>query len=195
MHASASTLQLVTFDADGTLYADGAHMAQVCFFSHRKHVNAALTMKPGLPYLSIAALVVFCHRTPSTASSMHLQCRITTHRVDLRGVLPMQDNRMIHHIIDLMQQKVHVAIVTAAGYPGDASRFEQRVEGLLAAFRSQRLLDDITNRCVGQLEQLSAVVFDSEGTSPADVHALEELPERRLESCSCAQKGHQACCS
>ncbi len=102
---------------------------------------------------------------------------------------------MIHHIIDLMQQKVHVAIVTAAGYPGDASRFEQRVEGLLAAFRSQRLLDDITNRCVGQLEQLSAVVFDSEGTSPADVHALEELPERRLESCSCAQKGHQACCS
>lgn len=56
---------------------------------------------------------------------------------------------MIHHIIDLMQQKVHVAIVTAAGYPGDASRFEQRVEGLLAAFRSQRLPDDITNRCVG----------------------------------------------
>ncbi len=53
MHASASTLQLVTFDADGTLYADGAHMAQVCFFSHRKHVNAALTMKPGLPYLSM----------------------------------------------------------------------------------------------------------------------------------------------
>jgi hypothetical protein len=29
LHASASTLQLVTFDADGTLYADGAHMAQV----------------------------------------------------------------------------------------------------------------------------------------------------------------------
>jgi FMN phosphatase YigB (HAD superfamily) len=29
LHASASTLRLVTFDADGTLYADGAHMAQV----------------------------------------------------------------------------------------------------------------------------------------------------------------------
>lgn len=28
VHASAATLRLVTFDADGTLYADGAHMEQ-----------------------------------------------------------------------------------------------------------------------------------------------------------------------
>ena len=28
MHASAEQLRLITFDADGTLYADGAHMAQ-----------------------------------------------------------------------------------------------------------------------------------------------------------------------
>lgn len=28
MHASAETLKLITFDADGTLYADGAHMEQ-----------------------------------------------------------------------------------------------------------------------------------------------------------------------
>ena len=28
MHASAKSLRLVTFDADGTLYADGAHMEQ-----------------------------------------------------------------------------------------------------------------------------------------------------------------------
>lgn len=26
MHASAESLRLITFDADGTLYADGAHM-------------------------------------------------------------------------------------------------------------------------------------------------------------------------
>ena len=29
MHASAEHLQLVTFDADGTLYEDGAHFEQV----------------------------------------------------------------------------------------------------------------------------------------------------------------------
>ncbi len=28
VHASADALKLITFDADGTLYADGAHMEQ-----------------------------------------------------------------------------------------------------------------------------------------------------------------------
>lgn len=84
VHASAGTLRLVTFDADGTLYADGEHMEQ--------------------------------------------------------------DNRMIRHMVDLMGSNIHVAIVTAAGYPGEAQRFEQRVEGLLAAFRDLRLPDSITNR-------------------------------------------------
>ena len=28
VHASADSLKLITFDADGTLYADGAHMEQ-----------------------------------------------------------------------------------------------------------------------------------------------------------------------
>lgn len=55
---------------------------------------------------------------------------------------------MIQLIIDLMNLGVHVAIVTAAGYPGDAERFEQRVQGLLAAFRQQRLPDHITDRCI-----------------------------------------------
>lgn len=54
---------------------------------------------------------------------------------------------MIQLIIDLMNLGVHVAIVTAAGYPGDAERFEQRVQGLLEAFRQQRLPDHITDRC------------------------------------------------
>jgi IMP and pyridine-specific 5'-nucleotidase len=58
-----------------------------------------------------------------------------------------QDNRMIQLIIDLMNLGVHVAIVTAAGYPGEAGRFEQRVQGLLAAFRQQRLPDHIVDRC------------------------------------------------
>ena len=46
-----------------------------------------------------------------------------------------------------MRANIHVAIVTAAGYPGDAERFEQRVAGLLDAFRHLRLPDAITERC------------------------------------------------
>jgi IMP and pyridine-specific 5'-nucleotidase len=30
IHASAEALRLITFDADGTLYADGHHIEQVC---------------------------------------------------------------------------------------------------------------------------------------------------------------------
>lgn len=75
IHASATSLRLVTFDADGTLYADGAHM--------------------------------------------------------------QHDNEMIGHVIDLMRAGVHVAIVTAAGYPNEPERFEERFDGLLAALRYQ----------------------------------------------------------
>ena len=84
LHASAETLRLVTFDADGTLYADGAHM--------------------------------------------------------------QHDNDMIRLIIQLMRTNINVAIVTAAGYPGEPERFEQRVEGLLAAFRSLNLPKEVTDR-------------------------------------------------
>lgn len=83
VHAIAEQLSLVTFDADGTVYADGHH---------------------------------------------------------IRG-----DNKMIGHIIKLMQHGSHVAIVTAAGYPGDAARFEDRLAGLLAAFKDLALPRSITN--------------------------------------------------
>jgi len=84
VHSSAESLHLVTFDADGTLYADGAHM--------------------------------------------------------------QHDNDMIRLIICLMRSNIDVAIVTAAGYPGAPDRFEQRVEGLLAAFRSLDLPKSVTDR-------------------------------------------------
>ena len=83
VHASANSLKLVTFDADGTLYADGAHM--------------------------------------------------------------QHDNDMIRLIISLMRQGIHVAIVTAAGYPNDADKFGERVEGLLAAFTALNLPKDVTD--------------------------------------------------
>ncbi|KAL3692577.1 hypothetical protein R1sor_006228 [Riccia sorocarpa] len=77
VHAIAGQLSLITFDADGTLYADGHHI--------------------------------------------------------------QRDNKMIDHIIKLMQEGCHVAIVTAAGYPGEASRYEGRLAGLLAAFEDLEL--------------------------------------------------------
>ena len=50
------------------------------------------------------------------------------------------------HIISLMQSGVNVAIVTAAGYPGQPEKFEERFAGLLAAFRKLRLPSEITDR-------------------------------------------------
>ncbi|KAL3138405.1 hypothetical protein ABBQ32_006201 [Trebouxia sp. C0010 RCD-2024] len=84
VHSSAAGLKLITFDADGTLYADGAHMEH--------------------------------------------------------------DSKMISHIINLMRSNVHVAIVTAAGYPGQADKFEQRVAGLTATFRKLHLPQHIMDR-------------------------------------------------
>ena len=86
VHSSAAGLKLITFDADGTLYADGAHMEH--------------------------------------------------------------DSKMIGHIINLMRSNVHVAIVTAAGYPGQADKFEQRVAGLTDSFRKLRLPRHIMDRLV-----------------------------------------------
>eukprot|EP00798_Chlamydomonas_sp_ICE-L_P014648 gene14648-20682_t len=39
-----------------------------------------------------------------------------------------------------------VAIVTAAGYPGEAHKFEKRLEGLLQAFRDQKLPAEVTDK-------------------------------------------------
>lgn len=84
VHASADRLRLITFDADGTLYADGCHM--------------------------------------------------------------QQDNKMIDAMIDLMAKRVYVAIVTAAGYPGQPNMFEGRIRGLLDAFKDRGLSQDVTDR-------------------------------------------------
>ncbi|GBF99935.1 IMP-specific 5-nucleotidase, partial [Raphidocelis subcapitata] len=84
VHASADALRLITFDADGTLYADGAHIEQ--------------------------------------------------------------DSEMIRLMVSLMRLNVDVAIVTAAGYPGDASKFEGRIGGLLSAFRRLRLPPEVVGR-------------------------------------------------
>ena len=84
IHASADSLRLITFDADGTLYADGHHIEQ--------------------------------------------------------------DSQMIRLMLQLMKSNVHVAIVTAAGYPNDAKKFEERVRGLLDTFKRHKMPASITDR-------------------------------------------------
>ena len=42
-----------------------------------------------------------------------------------------RDNAMIRKITALLAAGLHVGVVTAAGYPGDAQRFEGRLKGLL----------------------------------------------------------------
>ena len=46
-----------------------------------------------------------------------------------------------------LKPHVQVAIVTAAGYPGEEHKFEGRLAGLLEAFRTQTLPAEITDRC------------------------------------------------
>jgi len=77
VHASAEHMQLITFDADGTLYEDGHHFEQ--------------------------------------------------------------NNKMIKLMIDLLRSNVKIAIVTAAGYPGEPEKFEQRLQGLLDVCKAERL--------------------------------------------------------
>eukprot|EP00216_Chloropicon_sp_CCMP2111_P004772 CAMPEP_0198237228 /NCGR_PEP_ID=MMETSP1446-20131203/3070_1 /TAXON_ID=1461542 ORGANISM="Unidentified sp, Strain CCMP2111" /NCGR_SAMPLE_ID=MMETSP1446 /ASSEMBLY_ACC=CAM_ASM_001112 /LENGTH=389 /DNA_ID=CAMNT_0043919305 /DNA_START=323 /DNA_END=1492 /DNA_ORIENTATION=- len=84
VHASAPTIKLTSFDADGTLYKDGQHLKN----------NSA----------------------------------------------------MVELLIGLLQQEVNVAIITAAGYPGQESRFEERFSGLLKAFRDLNLSASVLKR-------------------------------------------------
>jgi IMP and pyridine-specific 5'-nucleotidase len=71
--AIAGELNLITFDGDMTLYADGADFAR--------------------------------------------------------------DSELLELLLGLLKRNIHVAIVTAAGYAGDAARYEQRLSGLLEGMK------------------------------------------------------------
>ena len=57
-----------------------------------------------------------------------------------------QDNTMIAEITTLMEAGCHIAIVTAAGYPGETVRFEERVRGLLDHFRDIHMPREVLSR-------------------------------------------------
>ena len=50
-----------------------------------------------------------------------------------------RDSQLVGLLMGLLERHIHVAIVTAAGYPGNVQRYEQRLSGLLDGFRSSHL--------------------------------------------------------
>lgn len=76
IHAISGELELITFDGDMTLYADGADFAR--------------------------------------------------------------DSKLVVLLVELLRLGKKVAIVTAAGYPGNPARYEQRLSGLLHSFRQEQ---------------------------------------------------------
>ncbi|XP_057831128.2 IMP-specific 5'-nucleotidase 1 isoform X2 [Cryptomeria japonica] len=141
VHAIAERISFVTFDADGTLYADGHH---------------------------------------------------------IEG-----DNKMIDHIVKFMQHGAHVAIVTAAGYPENSLKFEDRIAGLLTAFKELGLPPSITNLfhvMGGECNYLLRVndnyglefVEDKLWQSEDMLHWKEQDIQKLLDDAQCALKSASA---
>ncbi|KAI7816809.1 IMP-specific 5-nucleotidase [Gamsiella multidivaricata] len=57
-----------------------------------------------------------------------------------------ETSSLIPLLITLMRAGLRVAIVTAAGYPGDAGKYEERLSGLLKSFHNHRLSEKLLER-------------------------------------------------
>ena len=55
-------------------------------------------------------------------------------------------SKLARYIIKLMQNGVHVALVTAAGYPHDGAKYEGRMRGLLDSFVASSLPEEVMAR-------------------------------------------------
>jgi IMP and pyridine-specific 5'-nucleotidase len=57
-----------------------------------------------------------------------------------------RDSKLVDLIITLLRFNLQVAIVTAAGYPGNPARYEQRLSGLLDGFKTSDLSPEQLSR-------------------------------------------------
>ncbi|KAJ3046629.1 IMP 5'-nucleotidase [Rhizophlyctis rosea] len=57
-----------------------------------------------------------------------------------------QDSQLVNLLIKLLECGLSVAIVTAAGYPGDVQKYESRLSGLLDGFRASSLPPEALKR-------------------------------------------------
>jgi IMP and pyridine-specific 5'-nucleotidase len=127
VHASAEHIRLVTFDADGQWPHRGASAPLPHCLLDAAGELGSWQRSPGGSRR---------HPPPATAAGT---LYADGHHIE-------QDSQMIGHMINLMRSNVHVGIVTAAGYPGDAAKFEQRIAGLLQAFKRLNLPPQVTSR-------------------------------------------------
>jgi len=56
------------------------------------------------------------------------------------------DSALVQLLIKLLEFDLYVCVVTAAGYPGDAKRYEGRLSGLLNGFRKAELPKDVCQK-------------------------------------------------
>jgi len=57
-----------------------------------------------------------------------------------------EDSKMISLILGLLRNGVNVAIITAAGYPGQVGRYEERLDGLLRVFKRLQVPREVLDR-------------------------------------------------
>jgi len=56
------------------------------------------------------------------------------------------DSGLVKLLVELLEYDLYVCVVTAAGYPGDAERYEQRLSGLLKGFENAHLTKSVCGR-------------------------------------------------
>jgi IMP and pyridine-specific 5'-nucleotidase len=57
-----------------------------------------------------------------------------------------QDSPLVSDLIQLINKGIRVALVTAAGYPGQPERYEGRLAGLLAEMTARELDEEVASR-------------------------------------------------
>jgi len=56
------------------------------------------------------------------------------------------DSLLVDHIVSLLERGLHIAVVTAAGYPSQPKKYEQRLSGLLDGFKQRKLHETVLKR-------------------------------------------------
>jgi IMP and pyridine-specific 5'-nucleotidase len=71
------------------------------------------------------------------------------------------NSALVDLIVQLLKHNLYVCVVTAAGYPGDAQRYEERLSGLLKGFSNAKLPKNVCEKffLLGKLFSFSFLFF------------------------------------
>ena len=90
-----------------------------------------------------------------------------------------RDSPLVHDIIALINKGVRVALVTAAGYPGNPERYEMRLSGLFAEMTEQNVDEEVASRFLvvgGECNYLFRCTWKT-NSAGARVCGLVEVPQ------------------